>query len=437
MGAARSMRILTIGLSADARQVIFPHLRKAEEINFSVADDLKKWITSGDGCPYDAVFAGRGISEIAPNEIAQLIRMKAPTTPAMFVSLQDERDQVSNLRKNGFDNVYSLPVEETELRLKINQIADEWTAAIRRDGWVPVGVCEIEANTELEFAVALFLKLNNKIVMVANKGDKMDASRLARIREHGTENVMISRLDLQAYTSYSARRLWELTQSSPVIPDDVRREKLHRTIRTLINGLFHPNHLGFAASEEQRRQATEIVSRFVVKANPPSWLLEFIKQPSDLNHSAGKMNLTSTLAGLFAIGLEMENVANVVAASMFQDLGLADSELTNPLSIHHPEASVQILRQRWDLAPQSVCRAIAEHHENWDGSGFPYQLKGDQISQEAQVLSLANQFTSALSDKRGDNSLNSILASIDQRNWIQPSLLKSIAQIIQEPGARS
>lgn len=430
------MRILTIGLSSDARQAIFPHLRKAEEVNFSHASDLRKWITSVDGISFDAVFAGRGISNIAPDEIAQLIRMKAPTTPAMFVSVQDEREQAISLRKNGFDNVYSLPVEAPELRLKVHQIEEEWTSAMRRDGWVPVGVCEIEADTELEFAIALYLKLNNKVVLLANKNDKLDTNRLARLNERGFHHVMVNRQDLQAYTSYAARRLWELTQSSPLISENERRNKLHKSVRALVHTLFQPSEMGFAASEEQRRQATAIVSRFVVKANPPPWLFEFIKQPSDLNVTSGKMNLTSTLAGLFAIGLELENAANVVAASLFQDLGLAESELANPLSELHPEASVRILRQRWESAPQEVCRSILEHHESWNGNGFPKGLKGDQICVEAQILSLANQFTAALSDRSAGCEPVNVLKTIELRNTVSPTLLEAIANIILEPGAK-
>ncbi len=37
-------------------------------------------------------------------------------------------------------------------------------------------------------------------------------------------------------------------------------------------------------------------------------------------------------------------------------------------------------------------KAIAQHHERYNGSGYPKGLQGDRISKEAQVLSLADEF---------------------------------------------
>lgn len=432
----RNMRILTIGLSPDTREKIVPHLRKVEEVNFSQAEDLKRWVSSVGGPSYDVVFAGKEISDVDPTEIAQLIRMKAPTTPAMFLAGQGDKSQVPILKKNGFDNVYILPKEEPQLRLKMHQLEEEWTKSMRRDGWVPVGVCELEPDTELDFAIGLFLKLNNKMVVVANKGDKLDESRLERLNHAGVHHVMVARQDLQAYTSYSARRLWELTQSAPYMNEEERREKLHRSVRAIVRGLFHPKDMNLEANEEQRRQATAIVSRFIVKANPPPWLFEFMKQPSDLNMPSGRMNLASTLAGLFAIGLEMENVANVVAAALFQDVGLNESEIkTHHTNKAHVQLSVNILQARWSSAPQEVCDAISQHHERWDGRGFPQGLKGDQISKAAQLIALANHFTSVLSSNR-NNPVDpaEVLRELEIEGGISPDLVKGVAKIIAEPG---
>ena len=42
-------------------------------------------------------------------------------------------------------------------------------------------------------------------------------------------------------------------------------------------------------------------------------------------------------------------------------------------------------------------RAILEHHENFDGSGYPYGLRGDDISIPARILSVAESYDSAVS----------------------------------------
>ena len=42
-------------------------------------------------------------------------------------------------------------------------------------------------------------------------------------------------------------------------------------------------------------------------------------------------------------------------------------------------------------------RAILEHHEHFDGSGYPYGLRGNDISTAARILSVAECYDSAVS----------------------------------------
>jgi putative two-component system response regulator len=48
---------------------------------------------------------------------------------------------------------------------------------------------------------------------------------------------------------------------------------------------------------------------------------------------------------------------------------------------------------------REVCRYIAEHHERWDGTGYPRRLKGDEISLPGRILGVVEVFDS-LSTKR-------------------------------------
>jgi len=48
---------------------------------------------------------------------------------------------------------------------------------------------------------------------------------------------------------------------------------------------------------------------------------------------------------------------------------------------------------------EAARRAILEHHENFDGSGYPYGLRGDDISIPARILSVAEFYDSAISDR--------------------------------------
>ncbi|MEM7517571.1 MAG: HD domain-containing phosphohydrolase, partial [Planctomycetota bacterium] len=48
---------------------------------------------------------------------------------------------------------------------------------------------------------------------------------------------------------------------------------------------------------------------------------------------------------------------------------------------------------------QDVCKMVAEHHEKWDGSGYPKRLKEHEISVPGRILGVVEVFDS-LSTKR-------------------------------------
>lgn|GEM_PF-3214165 len=67
------------------------------------------------------------------------------------------------------------------------------------------------------------------------------------------------------------------------------------------------------------------------------------------------------------------------------------SETERMLVRVHPQAAARVLRDiPFDLP---VARAVAQHHERLDGSGYPEGLAGDEIALEARVLAVADVVT--------------------------------------------
>jgi HD-GYP domain-containing protein (c-di-GMP phosphodiesterase class II) len=42
--------------------------------------------------------------------------------------------------------------------------------------------------------------------------------------------------------------------------------------------------------------------------------------------------------------------------------------------------------------PAGVCRVVGEHHERWDGRGYPAGLRGEEIDFNARVVAVADAF---------------------------------------------
>lgn len=47
----------------------------------------------------------------------------------------------------------------------------------------------------------------------------------------------------------------------------------------------------------------------------------------------------------------------------------------------------------------SACAAVGQHHERWDGTGYPHGLKGEAISLEARIVAVADTYDAITRDR--------------------------------------
>lgn len=62
----------------------------------------------------------------------------------------------------------------------------------------------------------------------------------------------------------------------------------------------------------------------------------------------------------------------------------------NPILLKHPEKGAKVIRE---IEPLSIAAdMIMDHHEYWDGSGYPHGAKGNAINIGGQILRIADTF---------------------------------------------
>jgi response regulator RpfG family c-di-GMP phosphodiesterase len=110
-------------------------------------------------------------------------------------------------------------------------------------------------------------------------------------------------------------------------------------------------------------------------------------------------------------GLEDEHVDLIVDASPMHDIGkvaIPDDILHKPAKLTDEE--FEIMRTHAELGYRMLCHSqrpllktaamIAfEHHERWDGKGYPRYLKGEEISIEGRITAIADVFDALGSDR--------------------------------------
>src|SRR6476619_1855398 len=108
-------------------------------------------------------------------------------------------------------------------------------------------------------------------------------------------------------------------------------------------------------------------------------------------------------------GLDEQQMKALEFGSLLHDIGkigVPDSILRKPAKLtdqewvlmrEHPSHGQQILRGIHFL--EGAARVVAQHHEKWDGSGYPLGLHGEEIDLCARIFSVADAFDAMTSNR--------------------------------------
>ncbi len=118
-----------------------------------------------------------------------------------------------------------------------------------------------------------------------------------------------------------------------------------------------------------------------------------------------------------------------IAAELLEAGNRLSGDERRPLYAHPLTGSMLIAR--FHEYPSQVGRAILEHHERLDGSGYPRGLAGDAISPLGRLLSLCEVVTAMFDGERERPELRvSLLLRIGARRY-DPALVPSIHRLLR------
>lgn len=109
------------------------------------------------------------------------------------------------------------------------------------------------------------------------------------------------------------------------------------------------------------------------------------------------------------LGLDDKQMKALEFGSLLHDIGkigVPDAILRKPAKLtesewvkmrEHPRHGQQILRGIKFL--EGAARVVGQHHEKWDGSGYPLGLRGEEIDLNARIFAVADAFDAMTSDR--------------------------------------
>ncbi|WP_414732648.1 HD domain-containing protein [Acetobacterium carbinolicum] len=107
--------------------------------------------------------------------------------------------------------------------------------------------------------------------------------------------------------------------------------------------------------------------------------------------------------------LDQDEINQIRTAGLIHDIGkmgIDEKILNKPGALNaeewkeikrHPEIGYRILSSVNEFSEMANC--ILEHHERWDGNGYPKGLKGEEISLQGRIVAVADSFDAMTSDR--------------------------------------
>ena len=147
-------------------------------------------------------------------------------------------------------------------------------------------------------------------------------------------------------------------------------------------------------------------------------------------HFHGHSRAVSMQAAAIAetLGLEADEVEQIRTAGLLHDVGMMaipDTLVQKPESLTNDEVEVirthchrgvEILEPMKHLG--EAIRYVYEHHERWDGSGYPEGKKGEEISLGGQIVGIAEAWIAILESRayREGRTREEALQILDERS---------------------
>lgn len=177
------------------------------------------------------------------------------------------------------------------------------------------------------------------------------------------------------------------------------------------------------------REATQFISHLneseeVERAILKSLLVALKTRDADTYDHSKRTVKISLLLGR-ECGLDQRAMRSLEFGALLHDLGkigVPDNVLRKPgklsefewtLMRRHPYLGHEILSGLSFLDDAKMI--VAQHHEKWDGSGYPLGLRGEEILLGARILFVADAFDAMMSDRvyRRAKSYDEAMAELD------------------------
>lgn len=325
---------------------------------------------------------------------------------------------------------------------------------MQSQGFLPIQTLDIEAESQITFDIYMHLPLNQKYILYRKKGGQIESSRFTKIVDGSVNNFFIRPDDYKAFVKYVASRLRALIG---VEGTEQQVRMMASTARALLGSTLDQKDAAMVkVLMENLNDITGVIIESVLENSQIGSKLSYQKIVELANKGTDfhkhPVNVSS-LAVLLALGIGYNTdriLSEVAMAALLHDVGLAQlpthiiTRSHQPLELSiadrkllydHPLHSIEVLKTRRVKLSPMIETMILQHHEQYNGGGYPRGLRGFQINEFSQLLFVADEMDQIIAGPIDTKielkyKISALLDQYQRELTIDPLLLSRIRSVI-------
>ena len=415
-------------MASEAAERILDECRRCTDLTLSIgvaallADDptAERWLRDADLALYDAKVAGRDRASVLTGSVSTTLDLSSSKS-AGVPSVPEDREVLEN-------RLRQVSREQAETTAFID--------AIQRSA--PVGLCLVDTHLRV-------LRINDLLAgTVGVEPDALVGKKLSEVVPYLWDRVG------PAYEAVLS------TGKAVTVPDLPGRpapgsDQGHFWRSTNFPVLVEGKIIGIgsfvydvSAEHNLKLSQDKLVKSM---AGAVSSTVE-MHDPYTAGHQRKVAEIAVAIAR--AQGLPEDDIRDIELAATVHDVGkvrvpseilsrpgrLSDAEMY--IVREHPETGAAVLAAA--NFPTEVSRMVLEHHERVDGSGYPFGLKGTEISQGAKIIAVADVVEAITSGRPYRNAvgLEMALSEVEQGRGTKydPDVVDACARLFRDRALR-
>lgn len=340
--------------------------------------------------------------------------------------------------KLGVDELVAKPFDLDTLRLVINYLLEKDQAfGESNDKYFPVRIEDFLHSRNNSFN--LYIKVNDKYVLITKSGQEFTQQRLAHFASKGLQLVYLNN---EHFVKYTDMQFLIAKQVSQRPLDAARKAKIMTQLVGSVSKGVLANHInketfGNALTSFEAFTQLSLQHHQIEKV-----LTQMIQASSDLSERSSQTALLSSMVAT-AWGWTSGKVqSRIILSALMCDIGLRDcahlitkkridfTAAERQMYEQHPFNSFNSLKQIADI-PTEISLVALEHHENALGMGFPQKLNRTKVHAYSKIVHCVTEFLETLYFQANQNDIQAALDQMytTQAKFISLQVLKTLYKV--------